>query len=137
MNCWNKKIGLQKENLPSRRYPILFMLAEYLRTLFIVFPFFFAFILLEYFITNHKKRNVYNVKDLVASSTFGIGTILMAPMIKAIVTTSLFFLAYEFFNPLTNGVRNTSSAMSRFNGNGTLGLPAFYWMTLFTIGSIA
>ena len=81
------------------------MLAEYLRILFIVFPFFFAFILLEYFITNHKKLNVYNLKDLVASSTFGIGTILMAPMIKAIITTSLFFLAYEFFNPLTNGVR--------------------------------
>ena len=67
------------------------MLAEYLRILFIVFPFFFAFILLEYFITNHKKLNVYNLKDLVASSTFGIGTILMAPMIKAIITTSLFF----------------------------------------------
>ena len=101
------------------------MSSEYFRILFIAFPFFFLFILLEYFITNHKKLNVYNLKDLIASSSFGIGTILMAPLIKAAITTTLFFLAYEFFNPLKEGTRTH-----------LLGYESFQWQWYAWIGCL-
>ncbi len=92
------------------------MLNEYLYLLIWVFPFFFLFILLEFFLTSHWQLKVYKLKDLLASGTFGIGTFLLVPIIKAIITTSLFFLAYEFFNPVING--------TRFN---ILGYESFKW----------
>ena len=81
------------------------MLNEYLYLLIWVFPFFFLFILLEFFLTSHWHLNVYKLKDLLSSGTFGIGTFLLVPIIKAFITTSLFFMAYEFFNPVINGTR--------------------------------
>jgi len=81
------------------------MLEEYLNLLKWAFPFFFLFIIVEYVVTAVKELKVYNFKDFLASSAFGIGTILLTPLIKAFITTTLFFLMYELFNPLVNGTR--------------------------------
>ena len=79
--------------------------SEYLNILIWVIPFFFFFILCEYIATTSHHKHVYKWKDLRASGTFGIGTVLLTPLIKAFITTGLFFLAFEFFNPIKEGNR--------------------------------
>ncbi|NNF75755.1 MAG: sterol desaturase family protein [Flavobacteriaceae bacterium] len=90
------------------------MQSEYLYILIWVGPFFFLFIILEFLITNYHHLKIYKWKDLMASGTFGIGTILLTPLIKAFITTSLFYLAYDMFNPINDGIRQNILGYSSF-----------------------
>ena len=91
------------------------MLSDYLSFLTWIFPYFLIFILVEFFVTYQKNLNVYNWKDFIASGIFGIGTALLAPVIKAFITTTLFFFTYEWFNPIIDGVRVNLMGYESFN----------------------
>lgn len=70
-------------------------------------PCFLAFILLEltYSKHDHDHKNLYNWKDLGASLTMGVGSVVIAPLIKTISAIVLFTFVYELFNPEVEGVR--------------------------------
>jgi len=70
-------------------------------------PCFLAFILLEltYSKHDHDHKNLYNWKDLSASLTMGIGSVVIAPLVKTISAIVIFTFVYELFNPLVDGIR--------------------------------
>ncbi|AOW19289.1 sterol desaturase family protein [Urechidicola croceus] len=70
-------------------------------------PCFLAFILLElvYSKSHDEHHDLYDWKELGASLTMGIGSSILAPLIKTITVILLFNFIYEVFNPLVDGVR--------------------------------
>ena len=69
-------------------------------------PCFLGLIALEYtYSKTHKKKDLYEKKDLMASLGMGIGSAIIAPLIKTISAIVIFNLVYELFNPIVNGVR--------------------------------
>jgi sterol desaturase/sphingolipid hydroxylase (fatty acid hydroxylase superfamily) len=69
-------------------------------------PCFVAFILLEIvYSKTHEDDHLYDWKDLLASSTFGLGAVILAPLTKVISATLIFTLVYEICNPIVEGVR--------------------------------
>ena len=69
-------------------------------------PCFIAFILLEITYSHtHDNKDLYNWKDFMASGAMGIGSAILGPLIKLTVLIVVFNWAYEFFNPMVDGVR--------------------------------
>jgi len=69
-------------------------------------PAFIAFILLELaYSKTHGDEDLYVWKDLFASGAMGIGSAIIAPIVKIIFAVVLFKFSYELFNPLVDGVR--------------------------------
>jgi len=69
-------------------------------------PCFLGLIALEYtYSKSHKRKDLYEKKDLMASLGMGIGSAILAPLIKTISAIVIFYLVYELFNPLVDGVR--------------------------------
>ncbi len=69
-------------------------------------PFFFALILLELTYSKHSERkNLYNYKDLFSSLSIGVGSAVVAALIKTISAVVIFVWIYEIFNPVVDGVR--------------------------------
>jgi sterol desaturase/sphingolipid hydroxylase (fatty acid hydroxylase superfamily) len=69
-------------------------------------PCFVAFILLELvYSKTHGHDELYDWKDLLASSSLGLGAVIIAPLIKVVSAAFIFNVVYELFNPLVNGVR--------------------------------
>ena len=70
-------------------------------------PCFLAFILLELTYSKHDEhhKNLYNWKDLGASLTMGVGSVIIAPLVKTISSIVLFTFIYEVFNPVVGDVR--------------------------------
>lgn len=71
-------------------------------------PAFLAFILLELTyskIFDKKRKDLYKWKDLAASTTMGVGSAIIASLLKVISATVIFGLVYELCNPEVNGVR--------------------------------
>ncbi|MEE9363753.1 MAG: sterol desaturase family protein [Cellulophaga sp.] len=69
-------------------------------------PCFIAFILLELtYSKTHGKENLYVWKDLAVSGFMGVGSAIIAPLIKVISAIVLFEFIYGIFNPLVEGVR--------------------------------
>lgn len=70
-------------------------------------PCFLGLILLElvYSKSHKKSKNLYEWKDLSASLLMGIGSAVIAPLIKTISAIVIFYYVYELFNPLVDGVR--------------------------------
>ena len=69
-------------------------------------PCFIAFILLELtYSKTHGKENLYVWKDLAVSGFMGIGSAIIAPLIKVIYTIVIFEFVYGIFNPITDGLR--------------------------------
>lgn len=69
-------------------------------------PCFLGLILLELtYSKTHKKKELYDWKDLASSLTMGIGSAVMAPLIKTISAIVIFNYVYEVFNPVVDGVR--------------------------------
>jgi sterol desaturase/sphingolipid hydroxylase (fatty acid hydroxylase superfamily) len=69
-------------------------------------PCFVAFVLLE--LTYSKTlgmKNLYDWRDLTASSLMGLGSVIIAPALKLIGAAVIFHAIYEVFNPEINGVR--------------------------------
>ena len=64
-------------------------------------PVFLGLIALEYaYSKSHKRKDLYESKDLMASLGMGIGSAIIAPLIKTISAIVIFNLVYELFNPL-------------------------------------
>ncbi|RXG16840.1 sterol desaturase family protein [Leeuwenhoekiella aestuarii] len=69
-------------------------------------PCFLGLILVELTYSKHHDNDaLYNWKDLGASLTMGIGSTLIAPLIKTVTVILLFNWVYDIFNPIVEGVR--------------------------------
>ncbi|WP_370175280.1 sterol desaturase family protein [Leeuwenhoekiella palythoae] len=69
-------------------------------------PCFLGLILVELtYSKHHDNDELYHWKDLGASLTMGIGSTLIAPLIKTITVILLFNWIYDIFNPVVDGVR--------------------------------
>lgn len=78
-------------------------------------PAFIAFILLELtYSKTHGDDDLYDWKDFAASSVMGIGSAIIGPLLKVILLVVLFTYAYEFFNPLVDGVRTNIMGYQSF-----------------------
>ncbi len=82
-------------------------------------PCFLALILLELTYSrshdhSHQHKNLYNIKDLKASLFMGIGSTIIAPLIKTISAIVIFTFIYETFNPLVAGVRTNIMGWESF-----------------------
>ena len=69
-------------------------------------PIFVALVLIElaYSKTHHHEK-LYSWKDLLASSSMGLGTVLLTPVFKVVSAMAIFYGVYELFNPEINGIR--------------------------------
>ena len=70
-------------------------------------PCFIAFILLELtYSKTHGDEDLYKWKDFAASGFMGIGSAIIAPLIKVVSAIVIFEFTYELFNPIgTGGIR--------------------------------
>jgi sterol desaturase/sphingolipid hydroxylase (fatty acid hydroxylase superfamily) len=78
-------------------------------------PFFLGLILLELtYSKTHNLKNLYHWKDLKASLFIGVGSALIAALIKTISAIVIFSYAYEVFNPEINGIRTNIMGWKSF-----------------------
>ncbi|MCC4211100.1 sterol desaturase family protein [Leeuwenhoekiella parthenopeia] len=78
-------------------------------------PCFLGLILVELTYSKHSDHDhIYNWKDLAASLTMGVGSTLIAPLIKTITVILLFSWVYELFNPMVDGVRQNIMGWESF-----------------------
>lgn len=78
-------------------------------------PCFIALILLELsYSKTHDNKDLYNWKDLLASSAMGLGATLISPLIQFISAAAIFFAVFEIFNPEVNGVRTNIMGYESF-----------------------
>ena len=81
-------------------------------------PCFLALILLEYtYSKSHshdEHKDLYENKDLKASLFMGIGSTILAPLIKTISAIVIFTFVYELFNPIVDGVRTNIMGWESF-----------------------
>ena len=69
-------------------------------------PCFLGLILVELtYSKTFDRKDLYNWKDLKASLIMGVGSVILAPLIKTITAILLFNFVYDVFNPLVDGVR--------------------------------
>ena len=80
-------------------------------------PCFLGLILLELTYSKRSKniKDLYHWKDLGSSLVMGIGSTIIAPLIKTITVILLFNFVYEIFNPLVNGVRTNILGWESFS----------------------
>lgn len=79
-------------------------------------PCFLGLILVE--LTYSKisdKKNLYNWKDLASSLSLGIGSAVVAALLKTIVAIVIFIGVYELFNPMIDGVRTNIMGWKSFS----------------------
>ena len=92
-------------------------------------PLFLVLILIELtYSKTHNRKKLYEWKDLGASLTMGVGSAILAPLIKTISAIVIFNLVYELFNPIVAGVR------TNIMGMGILWLCLVYLVDLSIIG---
>jgi len=78
-------------------------------------PCFLALILLEYtYSKSHHKKKLYNLKDLGSSLFMGVGSAIIAPLIKTISAIVIFNIIFEIFNPEINGIRSNIMGWESF-----------------------
>ncbi len=78
-------------------------------------PCFLALILLEYsYSKSHQNKKLYNLKDLGASLFMGVGSAIIAPLIKTISAIVIFNVVYELFNPEIGGIRTNIMGWESF-----------------------
>lgn len=69
-------------------------------------PCFIGLIILELaYSKTHSNKGLYHWKDLFSSLSMGIGSAILAPLIKTIYTVAIFEGVYALFNPEIEGVR--------------------------------
>uniref|UniRef100_UPI004049B685 sterol desaturase family protein n=1 Tax=Gelidibacter sp. TaxID=2018083 RepID=UPI004049B685 len=69
-------------------------------------PCFLAFILLELtYSKSHNHKDLYNKKDLISSLKLGVGSSVLAALLKTVSAIVLFNFVYEIFNPMVDNVR--------------------------------
>lgn len=78
-------------------------------------PSFLAFILLELtYSKTHGKKDLYKWKDLGSSIAMGLGSAILAPLLKVISAIVLFKFVYEIFNPEIDGIRSNIMGWKSF-----------------------
>ncbi|MBK5209168.1 MAG: sterol desaturase family protein [Flavobacteriaceae bacterium] len=78
-------------------------------------PCFLALILLELtYSKTHNYKNLYHWKDLKASLIMGVGSAIIAALIKTISAIVIFTYAFEIFNPEINGIRTNIMGWESF-----------------------
>lgn len=69
-------------------------------------PCFLAFILLELtYSKSHDHKELYNKKDLISSLKLGVGSSVLAALLKTVTAIVLFNFVYKIFNPVIDNVR--------------------------------
>ena len=69
-------------------------------------PLYVSFILIELMVSRSLGlKNLYNWRDLGASTLLGMGTALIGPLLNVILVAWLLSTVYELFNPQINGIR--------------------------------
>lgn len=78
-------------------------------------PCFLGLILLELtYSKTHDHKHLYKWKDLASSLTMGIGSVVLAPLIKTVSAIIIFNYVYELFNPIVDGVRTNIMGWESF-----------------------
>jgi sterol desaturase/sphingolipid hydroxylase (fatty acid hydroxylase superfamily) len=79
-------------------------------------PCFLGLILVEltYSKTHDHDHHLYHWKDLASSLTMGVGSVVLAPLVKTISAIVIFNYVYELFNPIVNGVRTNIMGWESF-----------------------
>lgn len=78
-------------------------------------PCFIALVLLELtYSKTHDNEELYQWKDLLASSTMGLIASILATLVKFIGAAAIFYGVYEIFNPEVNGVRTNIMGYESF-----------------------
>lgn len=79
-------------------------------------PCFLALILLELTYSKHSERkNLYNYKDLFSSLSLGVGSAVVAALVKTISAIVILAWIYEVFNPVVAGVRTNIFGWESFS----------------------
>ena len=69
-------------------------------------PCFLGLILLELSYSKlGSKKDLYNWKDFASSLSIGVGSAILAALLKTVVAVFIFNFIYELFNPVVNGAR--------------------------------
>lgn len=78
-------------------------------------PAFLGLILLELTYSKiHHNKDLYNWKDLLSSLSMGIGSAVIAALLKTVSIILIFNFVYEFFNPVIEGVRTNIMGWQSF-----------------------
>jgi len=78
-------------------------------------PCFLGLILLELTYSKHtKKKNLYHWKDFLSSFSMGVGSTILAALLKTVSAIVLFNFVYELFNPVVEGVRTNIMGYESF-----------------------
>lgn len=78
-------------------------------------PFFLGLILLELtYSKTHEHKSLYKWKDLASSLTMGVGSVVIAPLIKTISAIIIFNYLYELCNPMVDGIRTNIMGWESF-----------------------
>lgn len=78
-------------------------------------PCFLALILLELSYSKHTdKKDLYEWKDLFSSLSIGLGSAVLAALLKTVTAILVFTFVYEFFNPVVDGVRTNIMGWESF-----------------------
>ena len=86
-------------------------------------PVFLGLILLELtYSKTHQNKELYNWKDLLSSLSMGIGSAVIAALIKTVSIILIFNVVYEFFNPIISGVRTNIMGWESF------GYAWYFWI---------
>ena len=79
-------------------------------------PFFLGLILLELTYSKTKdKKNLYNWRDLASSLSIGVGSAVIAALLKTVSAIVIFNFIYELFNPVVAGVRTNIFGWESFS----------------------
>lgn len=78
-------------------------------------PCFLGLILVELtYSKTHDHRGLYKWKDLTSSLIMGIGSVVLAPLIKTVSAIIIFNYLYELCNPIIDGVRTNIMGWQSF-----------------------
>jgi sterol desaturase/sphingolipid hydroxylase (fatty acid hydroxylase superfamily) len=82
---------------------------------------FFSFIAIELTYKSFDDKQLYKWKDLVSSLSLGIGSAVVAALVKNSCCNIGFNVAYDLFNPMVDGVH-------KYYGLGVFGYAWYIWV---------
>ncbi|HMC01183.1 MAG TPA: sterol desaturase family protein [Flavobacteriaceae bacterium] len=92
------------------------MKALVIQPLFWAAPLLISLLVAEFIYSKVKgHKHIYNLKDFIASSLMGFGAMILNPLVKLFISALLFYVAYELFNPIVNGVRTNILGYASFS----------------------
>ena len=88
-----------------------------------------VFELIYTYIIGHKS--IYKLKDFIASTFMGLGTLFITTFIKFASPAVIFYFIYESFNPHINGVAHN------FLGYESFGWEWHIWLACLVLGDFS